>query len=349
MSLQTIMPFNEELNKFYDETFYFSYSSINKLLFSPRAFYDHYILKQREDSIDAHLVTGRALHCLLLEPDNFDKQFIVMPGKVPTDNNLIIVTNIFNKCYTPLNNNSLSLEDFSDDILTQLLSLNLHQSLVDDKKDLTKTGDSKRLEKVLNEQNKEYFNFLKKKAGKTVIDQQTLDNCKVSIELLREHKSVRSLLQLDTVNNPNVKILNEVALRVEPGKYKFGFKGILDNVVIDYDQKILFINDLKTTGKALQDFPDAVGYYKYWIQAVMYQQLAWFNYLKEVPDISEWQIVITFIVIDKFNQIYPFQVSKETLSIWQEDFLNMLEVVDYHYTEKDFTLPYDLANGNVIL
>ena len=182
-----------------------------------------------------------------------------------------------------------------------------------------------------------------------MIDQQTLDNCKVSIELLREHKSVRSLLQLDTVNNPNVKILNEVALRVEPGKYKFGFKGILDNVVIDYDQKILFINDLKTTGKALQDFPDAVGYYKYWIQAVMYQQLAWFNYLKEVPDIAEWQIVITFIVIDKYNQIYPFQVSKESLAIWQQDFEHIEDIAKYHYENKDYTLPYELAIGNVKL
>jgi hypothetical protein len=348
MSLQTIS-FNEELDKFYSETFYFSYSSINKLLFSPRMFYDHYVLKQKEDSIDAHLVTGRALHCLLLEPDNFNNQFIVIPGKIPADNNLIIVTNIFNKCYVPMNNNSLSLEDFSEDILTQLLSLNLHQSLVDDKKDSTKTGDSKRLEKILTEQNKEYFNFLKKREGKTVIDQQTLDNCTVSVELLKNHPQVKSLLQLNVVNTEGITTINEVALTMQPGKYKFGFKGILDNVVIDYNKKTLFINDLKTTGKALQDFPEAVEYYKYWIQAVIYQQLVWSNYLKKLPDIAEWKIVITFIVIDKFNQIYPFQVSNETLAIWQEDFLDMLKVIDYHYTEKDFTLPYDLAKGNVIL
>jgi hypothetical protein len=348
MSLQTIS-FNEELERFYSETFYFSYSSINKLLFSPRAFYDHYVLKQKEDSIDAHLVAGRALHCLLLEPDSFNEQFIVMPGKVPADNNLIIITNIFKNYYSILNNNSLLLEDFSEDILRQLLSLNLHQSLVDDKKDSTKTGDSKRLEKILTDQNKEYFNFLKKREGKTVIDQQTLDNCTASVELLRNHPQVKSLLQLNIDSTEDIKILNEIPLKMEPGKYKFGFKGILDNIVIDYKTKTLFINDLKTTGKALQDFPDAVDYYKYWIQAVIYQQLAWSNYLKNLPDIAEWRIVITFIVIDKFNQIYPFQVSNETLAIWQNDFLDMLEVLDYHYTEKDFTLPYDLAKGNVIL
>ena len=46
---------NEELERFYSEKFYFSYSSINKLLFSPRVFYNHYILKQKEDSTETKI------------------------------------------------------------------------------------------------------------------------------------------------------------------------------------------------------------------------------------------------------------------------------------------------------
>ena len=90
---------SDELEKFYSETFYFSYSSINKLLFSPRWFYDHYILKMKEDSTDTHLVAGRVTHCLLLEPDNFDKQFVILPGKIPTDSNRVIIDHIFNNNY----------------------------------------------------------------------------------------------------------------------------------------------------------------------------------------------------------------------------------------------------------
>lgn len=303
-------------------------------------FYDHYILKQREDSTDAHLVAGRALHCLLLEPETFDDQFIIMPGKVPGDNNLIIVNNIFNKYYTTMGNDTLCLEDFPNEILTQLLTINLHQSL--------KT-DQQRLDKMLTDQNKEYFNFLKAKENKTVIDQVTLDNCKVSVECLRNNVTVRALLQLDADKNQNIKILNEQKLSTPPAKYKFGFKGILDNVVIDYDAKKIFINDLKTTGKPLQDFPDSVEYYKYWIQAVMYQQLVWVNYIKDLKDYKEWDIIITFIVIDKYNQIYPFQVSRETLVEWKSKFLGILDILEYHYDNKDYTLPYELALGNVTL
>ena len=75
----------------------------------------------------------------------------------------------------------------------------------------------------------------------------------------------------------------------------------------------------------------------------------WFNYLKDLPDLSEWKIAITFIVIDKYNQAYPFQVSTETMAIWQQDFDEVTDVAKYHYESKDFTLPYDLIMGNVKL
>lgn len=338
--IQTISS-SPELESFYENTFYFSYSSINKLLFSPRLFFNHYILKQKEDSTDAHLVSGRVLHCLLLEEDKFNEHFILMPGTFPSDNNRAVIDHVFYNHYVPMNNDTLTLDDFQTEILTQLTVVNLHQAL--------KT-DQQRIEKLITEQSKEYFNFLKAKENKTVVDQKTLDACKVSIESLRANKDVVQLLQLENSNAEGIKVLNEQYLKTEPYTYKFGFKGCLDNVVIDYNSKTLFINDLKTTGKNLQDFPESVEYYQYWIQAVMYQQLAWYNYLKDLPDLSEWKIAITFIVIDKYNQIYPFQVSGESLALWRDRFeKEVLTKVQYHYDSKDYTLPYELALGNVML
>jgi hypothetical protein len=61
---------SDEMERFYQKKFYFSYSGLNKLLYSPAMFYNHYVLNQREDSKDAHLVGGSVLHCLLFEPDN---------------------------------------------------------------------------------------------------------------------------------------------------------------------------------------------------------------------------------------------------------------------------------------
>lgn len=339
MNLQTLIG-SEELNQFYKNKFYFSYSSINKLLFSPRSFYSHYVLNQREDSIDPHLVGGRVLHCLLLEPENFEKDFILMPDKFPTDSNRILIDNIF-KNYLSIENNALLLEEFQKEILTDLLNSNLYQTL--------KT-DQQRLDKILTDQNKNYFEFLKTKQDKALVDPIIYANCIETVAMLKSNLEVRALLYLDKeISDDHITVFNELPLKHDVNNLPFGYKGILDNVVIDTESKTIFINDLKTTGKGLLDFPDTVKYYKYWIQASMYYHLIYDKYVKDKPDAKDWNIVITFIVVDKYNQIYPFQVSQESLAAWLKDFDKIIDIVKYHYENKDFTLPYELAIGNVKL
>jgi hypothetical protein len=331
---------SDELEQFYKKKFYFSYTGLNKLLYSPAAFYNHYVLNQREDSKDAHLVGGSVLHCLLFEPDAYDDKFISMPGKLPTDSQRKIIDNIF-RIHCGVGNNSLLLEDYSQDILTQLLTANLYQSL--------KT-DAQRLEKILTEENKEYFEFLKKSLEKTIVDEPTLNGCKVQVEILKSNKDVRALLQLDkSEEDDHIEVHNELHIKMDHEQLLFGFHGILDNVVIDRESKTIFVNDLKTTGKSIQDFPEAVEYYKYWIQGVIYLVLAAEKFLKDVPDRHEWRVQVTFIVIDKYNLVYPFQVSEESMSQWKKDFREVLKIATWHYENKKYDLPYGLAVGNIKL
>lgn len=350
MSLSTTsLISDDELVRFYSEKFYFSYSGINKLLFSPRVFYNHYILNQREDKVDAHMVAGRAAHCLLLEPESFDDQFIILPGKIPTDSNKVILDQIFNNSYLSMNNTALTLDDFSNEILVQLANNNLYQNLADDKKDPLNTGDKKRLEKMLTDNNKEYFEFLKSKESKTVIDASVKQQAEAVVEMIKANERVKALLQLGHDNSQGVTVFNELMLKYESEQYDFGFKGIVDNLVIDENIKTIFINDLKLTSKQIQDFPESVKFYRYDIQAIMYMILVFNNYIRNREDANEWNIVFTFIVVDKFNQVYPFQVSDDTLAEWQDGFSYVVDVINYHYTSRDYTLPFELAVGNVKL
>ena len=336
MNLQ-ISTGSNELDNFYKKEFNFSYSSINKLLFSPRMFYNHYVLKQKEDSTDSHLVIGRVLHCLLLEPANFDNQFAVMTSKIPSENNKKIIDNIFRN-YLVNQNNTLTLEDYSKDILTHLLTINLHQSL--------KT-DQQRLDKILTDENNEYFEFLKLSLGKTVIDQTILHDCKISLHVIKANDDVRALLQLDKIQEDDeIEVYNELIVSMSDKNLPFGFKGVLDNVVVDHNSKTIFINDLKTSGKSIQDFPESVDYYKYWIQGIIYVMLASEKFLKDKQD---WNVQLTFIVIDKYNQVYPYQVSSESLNKWKIDFEKIVTQIRWHYDNKQYDLPYDLALGNVKL
>ena len=54
--------------------------------------------------------------------------------------------------------------------------------------------------------------------------------------------------------------------------FKFGLKGILDNVTVDKDSKVT-INDFKTTSKDLSKFSDTVDFYRYSLQAAVYVEL----------------------------------------------------------------------------
>jgi hypothetical protein len=331
---------SDELERFYKDKFYFSYSGLNKLLYSPGLFYNHYVLQQREDSKDAHLVGGSVLHCLLFEPDNYDKKFMSMPGKLPTDSQRKIIDTIF-RLHCSIGNNTLLLEDYGADIITQLLVANLYQAL--------KT-DIQRLEKILTDENKEYFEFLKKSLDKTVVDEPTLSGCKAQVEILKTNRDVRALLALDrSEDDDHIEVYNELQIKMNHEKLPFGLHGFLDNVVIDREGKIIFVNDLKTTGKSIQDFPEAVDYYKYWMQAVIYLVLAAEKFLKDIPDRDEWKIQLTFIVIDKYNLVYPFQVSDESMLQWKKDFREVLKIAEWHYKNKKYDLPYDLAVGNVKL
>ena len=341
--VKTTLNGSEALAKFYENKFYFSYSGLNKLLYSPAMFYSHYVLNEREDRTDAHLVGGRVLHCLLFEPDTYDDNFTSLPGKLPTDSQRKIIDIIF-KNHLEIKNESLTLDDYSQDILTQLLYANLYQSLKDTKDG---TGDEKRLKKILTQENKDYFEFLKHSQNRTVVDTPTLDSCKVQVEILKNNDDVRALLQLDkTEEDTHITVYNELRHKMDHDKLPFGLHGIIDNAVVDTDSKTIFITDLKTTGKSVGDFPDAVEYYRYWIQGAMYFMLAADKFLKDLPEKETWDIKVTFIVIDKYNLVYPYQVSDKTMRTWNEDFIDILMTANWHYDNKRYDLPYKLAKGN---
>jgi hypothetical protein len=332
MMLNTIDISSQELINFYNSKFYFSYSSLNKLLFSPKMFYKHYVLREREESLDSHLVEGRLLHCLLLEPEKFDDYFTIVPGKVPSGNNKQIVHDIFNK-YNSEELSGKTLNDFEDDIIQVLLSMNLHQTL--------KT-DQQRIDKILISDNIDYFNFLINKGNRTAIDQETKTKVEETLLSIKSERTVMSLMNTE-------QALNELELAMDLENYSFGLKGIVDNLSIDFASQVIFINDLKTTGKPIQKFPETVDYYRYDLQAAIYLRLVK-HYLKNnYPESANWKIVFTFNVVDNYNQVYPFQVSENTMNQWQENLNEVLKIAQYHYDNKDYNLPYSLATYSVTL
>ena len=132
--------------EFFSKDFNFSYSALNRLLFSPSLFYKDYILKEKEIRLDKHLIEGSVIHCLLFEADKLNEKFKIVPGKTPSDSVKKVLYNMTN--YT----DAVTLEKVEDFvILDSLKEINLYQSL---------KKDEQRLAKIRTTDNADYWAFI---------------------------------------------------------------------------------------------------------------------------------------------------------------------------------------------
>jgi hypothetical protein len=216
--------------EFYAKDFNFSYSSINKLLFSPSLFYKEYILQDREVRTDKHLVEGKLVHCLLLEPENLEKKFKIVPGKTPTDS-VRKVLHIISERFT-----AEKLADVPDSVITDVLKeVNLYQSL--------KT-DEARINKVKINDYETYWKFILNK-NVDVVDQDTLDRCTSYVDILKANKEVSELFEnkeTDFELDKSGRFV-EKYLQCDLINHKFGLHGYIDFYKIDHENKKVIIGE----------------------------------------------------------------------------------------------------------
>ena len=346
---------NREISKeeFLKEKFYLSFSSLGKLLSSPKIFYRDYILKEREELEGKHLKEGELLHCFVLEPENFDDKFIVMPAKVPGGGLKIVIDNVFKTyakpqikkgevCIIP------KLEDLNAEILNELKLQDLYQTLVSAKRKdsdgLMLTADQKRLQKVITPETEIYWSALIEGERKTIVDMDMVTKSKIKAQAIL---STPKALKLLTTNTIKTDVRKEVELKCELSGYPFGLKGIIDCVLVDYENETIYITDLKTTSKELKDWESSVDMYRYWLQAVIYKELI----LALVPDDNNrpWKLKFNFIVVDKNNMVYPYPVSAQSLALWELKAKEEYDKAKWHFDNHIYNLPYEYELGLVEL
>jgi len=325
----------DQEKEFYNKKFFFSYSSLNKLTYDPKLFYSYYVLNEREERTDAHLIEGRVIHCLLLEPEKFDKEYIINPGKTPTPNTKKLVDSIYK-----LKDESNDLNDYKPQILGYLVVANLHQSL--------KT-DEQRLEKILTDEAIDYWNYLCESDGKTVIDSETYDRCLDAVSLFKSNPAVSQVFDEEKLKEMNIDVFNELELQYELRDKPFGLKGIIDRVLINKQGKLAKIFDIKTTGKTLEEFTDSIEFYSYWLQASIYITLVYKFLQDKYQAEDEFNINFSFIVYDKLRNVCIFEVNRNTESGWHSRMMDTLEIAEYHYKNNDFSTPYRFRNGLVMI
>jgi hypothetical protein len=342
MELESIMQESIEVleKDFYKKKFYYSYSSLNKLIWNPQVFYQMYVLGLKEEKLEQHLLQGKLIHLLLLEPEMFNEEFMVTPGKLPTDSLRQVVDRVF-RHYQELTRNGddrTELVQFDGAILDVMRDMNYFQNL--------KT-DQQRLDKVITPDTISYWQFLQTKGNKTLVDPDTVKFCQDAVEIIKTNDQVCNLIGSNVTDFDNKEVINEQYMQIDLPNQVYGLKGIIDNLVIDHDNRTIFINDIKTTSKDLKDFPESIEYYSYWLQAVIYMIMI--GHVHQNLINAGYQVKFHFVVIDRAFQSYAFAVSEETLNKWLDRFTDCIRKAEWHYQNRSYELPYDFAQGLVVL
>ena len=331
------MPTQAELlqkeEEFFSKNFMMSYSGLNKLLFSPKLFYMHYILGQKDDTSDKNMIEGKLIHCLFLNPEDFEKEFVLMATDIPSDNPKEVLQRLYFH-YLELKESGdprYLLEHFEYAILDILKDMNLYQSL--------KT-DAQRIEKIITDKHSSYWEYMQNCEGKIKIDKAMYDNALDVVDVIKASDQVMKVMGYVTENiTDNVEVLNEIELAAFPKDIPFGLRGFIDNLVIDHTNKVIRVNDLKKTSKDINSFVDSIEYYRYWIQASIYYALVKNVYFSK-PEYADYGFEFRFIVVDSYMQVGPIRISTDTLKLWIKDTNAKLNEAAYHFENRNFDLPF---------
>lgn len=313
--------------EFYSKKLYHSYSSLSKLLYSPALFYKEYVLQEREPSIGRHLAEGKLIHSLMLDKKNFDDLFIIAPSGLPSDNTLKVIQHVLDYHIESEGLPTATLMDYADIILEKLEQMELHQSL--------KT-DEQRIAKIVNEASNEYWEFLKKKDGREIVDIEMLSKCQEFADAIKADKKAMELL------TDGDEVHSEIALSMDFQNGTIGLKGVVDNICINHSKGTIIISDIKTTSKSIKDFPESVEFWNYWIQACAYKMLV----KEQCRSLIEEDYVLKFyfIAIDPYKQVYCFEVSNNTFREWATRFVDLMLEAEWHFSNRNYTLPYKFIN-----
>ena len=327
-------------DEFFANPFLLSYSGTNKLLYSPDAFYRHYILNQREDTRNDSMIEGSLLHCLLLTPERFNDEYMLSFSKMPSDSMKKLIHYMFDNIYVneeEATKPGLTLEAYKDECLAYLSEINLYQSL---------KNDEGRLKKVVTEDHELYWSFLKEAEGKTIISNDTYEFIKEAVEKVKTNPQVMEIMGFFSDSMNGITKMNEVEVVQNREDLPFNLRGIIDNLVFDPSKKEIRINDLKRSQKSISTIADTIEFYKYWIQAAMYFEMIRVMYADK-EEYKGWSMVYRFIVVDTYGQTASVKISDETMAQWIVQTEEILQKVKYHFDNRDFTLPYNfLINEN---
>lgn len=141
-----------------------------------------------------------------------------------------------------------------------------------------------------------YLEFLNNSKEKIIINTDEWGDIVEATEILKTHLFTKDIFNS---NEFGYEVISQYPFSFEYQEYKY--KGLVDLLKIDHENKTIEIYDLKTTGPGLKSFVSSIFHWKYYLQASLYYHGIQANFPEY--DIKFFRDIV-YSFTDKLPQIY---------------------------------------------
>lgn len=268
-----------------------SYSSLSNFIKDRKAYAREYVFKDKiEKEEKSFLTIGSIVDCLTLTPEEFNDKFIINKNvSTPSGQMLEFTHCLVNKSITYVNGWEEIL-DLNDELITKCYNeVGFKRDNID------------KVKERFESEGKEYYEYLLKCRGKTVISNNDYELAVRISEGLK--KSPVTGILINRSSDDRTTVMNQLAVVFEYNDYQL--KSLMDKVVIDHDRKIIHLYDLKTAYNP-EEFENNYYRFNYYIQASLYW-IALRKWAKKNGYLDQGYVVeyMKFIVCDNTNYYSP--------------------------------------------
>jgi hypothetical protein len=124
--------------------------------------------------------------------------------------------------------------------------------------------------KVIKEKGEEYYNLLHLAGDKTVVNTELYNECMAAVRALKESEATRWYFQDDS---PFDNTKRYYQLKFKATIYDVDYRIMADLIIVDYDHKIIYPVDLKTSFKPEYKFYKSFIEWRYDLQSKLYHKV----------------------------------------------------------------------------
>tara|TARA_R110002020_G_scaffold229316_5_gene440062 strand:- start:370 stop:1395 length:1026 start_codon:yes stop_codon:yes gene_type:complete len=310
-----------------------SHSSLSALSVSPQYFLKY---KRRELDRDSKAFDlGSAIHCYMFEFTAFHNRYVISPSNPVGGMMGIFIESYVEAEDTMINENmpeKLKLDGY----------LTLHELCYD--KSGFKTALETVLKKFNSDENQAYYKFLKENLGKTVLSQDDMNTILACHASILKHEKATSLIFPGTGDRKPEFEISWIYKKVD-------VKSIIDNLILDVENKKVYIVDLKTTSKSVYNFERSYNTYGYYRQMAIYK-LAVHSYLEKLGINLQDYDISSYIVVVQTTGLHECVVYKPDsldLSIGIDEFDGLVHKYKWHVNNDQWDFPMEYYNNNGII